>query len=267
MRTIAELIDLSGRQTLLTGATGGLGIVMAETMAELGSDIVLLDRPGSDFDNLQLKLQKRWNVDVKCISCDLEFEDHRNEAMHYLQKEVERVDILVNNAAFAGENNLKGWVTPFEKQSVETWRRAVEVNLTAVFDLCKGCKPLMEKSSGATIINIGSIYGVNGPDYRLYEGTTMGNPAAYAASKGGLLQLTRWLATTLAPHIRVNGVSPGGVLRNQPDSFVQQYEARTPMGRMAVEEDFKGVIAFLASDMSSYVTGQNLVIDGGWTVW
>jgi NAD(P)-dependent dehydrogenase (short-subunit alcohol dehydrogenase family) len=101
----------------------------------------------------------------------------------------------------------------------------------------------------------------------LYEGTAMGNPAAYAASKGGLLQLTRWLATTVAPQVRVNSISPGGVWRNQPESFVERYKARTPLARMATEDDFRGAIAFLASDLSGYVTGQDLAVDGGWGVW
>jgi len=102
---------------------------------------------------------------------------------------------------------------------------------------------------------------------RLYEGTAMGNPAAYAASKGGLLQLTRWLATTLAPAIRVNAVTPGGIFRDTPDAFHSRYVERTPLKRMATEEDLKGAFAFLASNQSQYVTGQNLIVDGGWTAW
>ena len=102
---------------------------------------------------------------------------------------------------------------------------------------------------------------------RLYEGTVMGNPAAYGASKGGLLQLTRWLATVMAPAVRVNAITPGGVWRNQPEPFRTRYEERTPLRRMATEEDLKGAIAYLASDLSSYVTGHNLVVDGGWTTW
>ncbi len=101
----------------------------------------------------------------------------------------------------------------------------------------------------------------------MYDDTDMGNPAAYAVSKGGLIQLTRWLSTTLAPDIRVNSLSPGGVFRDQPNEFVQRYEAKTPLGRMAVEEDFKGTVTYLASDLSEYVTGQNILVDGGWTVW
>jgi NAD(P)-dependent dehydrogenase (short-subunit alcohol dehydrogenase family) len=95
----------------------------------------------------------------------------------------------------------------------------------------------------------------------------MANPAAYGASKGGLLQLTRYLATTLAPTVRVNMLTPGGVFRNQPEIFVERYIANTPLRRMASEEDFKGSAAYLASDLSTYVTGQNLIVDGGWTTW
>ncbi len=266
MKTISELINLRGRQTLITGGTGAIGRVIADTVAELGSDVILLDRPGSDFESLQKELHDRWKVKVLFKACDLEDGEQRQEILVWLKQDVDTLDILVNNAAFVGESNLEGWVTSFEKQSVETWKRALEVNLTAVFELTQGCVPLMKGGFGS-IINISSIYGLSGPDLRLYEGTKMGNPAAYAASKGGMLQLSRWLATTLAPAIRVNSISPGGVYRNQPDVFVQRYIERTPMGRMATEEDFKGAIAYLASDLSAYFTGQNLIVDGGWTAW
>ena len=127
--------------------------------------------------------------------------------------------------------------------------------------------PKLVESDGASIVNIGSIYGMLGPDWGLYEGTAMSNPAAYGASKGALIQLTRWLATTIAPKIRVNIVSPGGIFRDQPNSFVKKYEERTPLGRMANENDFSGAILFLASDLSRYVTGQNIIVDGGWSSW
>ena len=162
---------------------------------------------------------------------------------------------------------MDGWVAEFQQQSLDTWRRALEVNLTAVFELSQGLAPELKKKGKGSIINIASIYGVVAPDYELYRGTSMGNPAAYAASKGGLLQLTRWLATTLAPSVRVNAISPGGVERKQPPQFIDRYVKRTPLRRMAMEEDFKGVIALLASDSGSYITGQNLVVDGGWSIW
>ncbi|MDH3346907.1 MAG: SDR family oxidoreductase [Desulfobulbaceae bacterium] len=267
MVTIAELMNLTGRRALVTGATGFIGREIVETLAELGSKIILVDRPGADFAGVARGLEERWQAEVSAIPCDLESEEQRKRLFAQVKDEDGGVDILVNNAAFVGDSNLEGWVTSFAGQRVNTWRRAIEVNLTAVFELCQGCAPMLAASPGGSIINIGSTYGVCGPDLSLYEDTEMGNPAAYAASKGGVLQLTRWLATTLAPTVRVNAISPGGVYRKQPDVFVKRYEARTPLGRMATEEDFKGAVAYLASDMSAYVTGQNLLVDGGWTAW
>jgi NAD(P)-dependent dehydrogenase (short-subunit alcohol dehydrogenase family) len=199
--------------------------------------------------------------------CDLEQEDQRARLIDRVKRELGSLDILINNAGFVGTSDLEGWVTDFERQRVDTWRRALEVNLTAAFDLSKGFASMLKESAGGSIVNIASIYGWVGPDYSLYEDTAMGNPAAYAASKGGLIQLTRWLSTTLAPTTRVNAISPGGIFRNQPDAFVKRYERRTPLGRMGDVDDFRGAIAYLASDLSRYVTGHNLAVDGGWGVW
>ncbi len=267
MTTIKELSNLKGRRALITGATGGLGRIMADTLAELGADLVLVDLPDSDFDNLSAILTERWGVKIECRVCDLEQQAQRTDLMDSLKSSGQSLNILINNAAFVGTSDIQGWAVPFEQQTIETWRRALEVNLTAIFDLCQGLTPLLKAAEGASIINIASIYGLYGPDWKLYEGTDMSNPAAYGASKGGLIQLTRWLATTIAPRIRVNTISPGGVFRNQHESFVQRYEAKTPLGRMATEDDFRGAIAYLASDLSKYVTGHNLAVDGGWGIW
>ncbi|BCL60665.1 gluconate 5-dehydrogenase [Desulfomarina profundi] len=266
MRTVNELMNLEGRKALITGATGCIGSVISDTLGELGCELILVDRPGSDFEKLKTRLKKSWNSTVFQRECDLESEKQPGDLLEWLRNRFEKIDILINNAAFVGESSLGGWVTAFEEQSVNTWRRALEVNLTAVFELVQGCSPLMHTGHGS-VINISSIYGMLGPDFTLYDNTAMGNPAAYAASKGGLLQLTRWLSTALAPEIRVNAISPGGVFRNQPEEFVRRYEKRTPLARMATEEDFKGAIAYLASDLSSYCTGHNLVVDGGWAIW
>jgi NAD(P)-dependent dehydrogenase (short-subunit alcohol dehydrogenase family) len=267
MTTIKELMNLKGRRALITGATGGLGKVMADTLAELGADLVLVDRPGSDFGILNATLNERWDVQIQNYFCDLEQQEQRTQLMDWLKNDGDGLNILINNAAFVGSSELTGWAVPFEKQTVETWRRALEVNLTAVFDLCQGLTPLLKAAEGANIINIASIYGMYGPIWSLYDGTNMSNPAAYGASKGGLIQFTRWLATTIAPNVRVNAISPGGVFRNQPEAFVHRYEARTPLGRMATEDDFRGTIAYLASNLSAYVTGQNLQVDAGWGCW
>ena len=266
MRTIKQLMDMDNRTTLITGATGGLGQHMAETIAELGGALILVDKPGSDYLFL-MEILKKYKCNVECIDCDLESDEQRIELMQQIDRKDLPVDVLINNAAFVADTDLEGWIVPFEEQTIETWKRAIEVNLTAVFDLSKSLLPKLKKSGNGSIINIASIYGVNGPVHSMYKGTEMGNPAGYSTSKGGLIQLTRWLATTISPEVRVNANSPGGVYRNQPKSFVDQYEGRTPLKRMATEEDFKGIVAYLASDMSKYVTGQNINVDGGWGIW
>ena len=267
MSTLNELSDLSGRRALVTGATGELGRVFADTLAELGAHLILVDLPGSDFQTLNEGLIKRWGASVENHICDLEDQIQRTDLINELMSSGLSLNILINNAAFVGTSDLLGWGVTFQDQSIDTWRRALEVNLTAVFDLSKGLSPLLKSSKNGSIVNIASIYGMYGPDWSLYEGTSMSNPAAYAASKGGLIQLTRWLATTVSPEVRVNAISPGGIFRNQPGEFLKRYEAKTPLGRMANEEDFRGAIAYFTSDLSRYVTGVNLAIDGGWGIW
>jgi NAD(P)-dependent dehydrogenase (short-subunit alcohol dehydrogenase family) len=267
MATLKELSNLKGRQALITGAAGGLGQIFAETLAELGADLTLVDLHGTDLDDLAERLVKDWGISVKNIYCDLENQDQRSALIKQVANSKGDLNILVNNAALVGSSDLKGWSVPFEEQSIDTWRRATEINLTAVFDLCQGLLPFMKNATGANIVNIASIYGSYGPDWSLYKDTEMGNPAAYAASKGGLIQFTRWLATTISPAVRVNAISPGGVLRNQPKSFQNRYESRVPLARMASEQDFKGALAFLSTDLSAYVTGHILEVNGGWGTW
>jgi len=267
MRSIHDLMNLSGRLALVTGGAGHIGMAMVATLAELGADVVVLDRDVDDVKSVIAKMTESYCVNVYGLAIDLEDEDAVKSVPFKIKEHAGKLDILINNAAFCGTSTLEGWAVPFEEQSVDTWRRAIEVNLTAAFGLTQACVGLLRESCHASVMNVASIYGVLGPDMSLYEDTAMGNPAAYAASKGGLIQLTRWLATTLSPDIRVNAISPGGLARGQPEVFQQRYVNRTPLKRMGCEEDFKGVTAFLASDLSAYVTGQNLLVDGGWSAW
>jgi len=267
MTTLKALLSLEGRSALITGGGGHIGSMMAETLAEMGAALVLVDREAERLDALAMQLRETWGCPVTTHVCDLEDEADRLLMIAAVEADGAGPDILVNNAAFVGTSGLGGWVVPFEEQSLDTWRRAFEVNLTAAFHLSQAFLPRLRVGGHGAIINIGSIYGELGPDWSLYEGTAMGSPAAYGASKGGLLQFTRWLATTIAPDVRVNAISPGGVARGQPESFVDRYVARVPMRRMAVEDDFRGAAAFLASDASGYVTGQVLAVDGGWGAW
>ena len=258
---------MQGRVALITGGGGHIGAAMCEALAELGAAIVVLDMAQESCTDVARRVHETYGVETLPLVIDLTDEKAVRSVPRRALDRFGRLDILVNCAALGGASELKGWVTPFPEQSTDTWRLALEVNLTAAFVLVQACAEALVASGHGSVINIGSIYGLVGPDMRLYESTPLGNPAAYAASKGGLLQLTRWLATVLAPKVRVNAISPGGVWRNQPEAFHKRYVARTPLRRMATEEDLKGAVSYLASDLSAYVTGHNLVVDGGWTVW
>ena len=253
------------KTVLITGAAGNLGWCFAKYISA-EANCILVDINIDALADVVNSLDKSKGQKHKIISCDLSQDVSRKDLIQKIFDSYLSLDVLVNNAAYTGDSNIKGWVTSFENQSLEAWESALQVNLTSVFELSQGLYPLLKKSCG-NILNIASIYGILGPDLRLYAGTSMGNPGAYAASKGGVIQLTRWLATVLSPEVRVNCISPGGIFRNQPTTFVKEYEARTPLKRMATEEDIIGAMRFLSLGDSQYITGQNIVVDGGFSIW
>lgn len=262
-----DLGDLSGRVALITGAAGHLGAAIGDALAELGAAVAVLDVSADACEAEAQRLAKVHGSRTMALPLDLEKADSLRIVPEAVRSQLGRLDILVNNAALVGTMPLDGWAVPLAEQSLATFRRALEVNLTAAFALTQVCAPSLAASGHGSVVNVLSIYALVGPDRRLYEGTAIDSPAAYAASKGGLLQLTRWFATVLAPDIRVNAITPGGIFRDTKDPFLSRYVDRTPLKRMATEEDFKGAFAFLASGLSEYVTGQNLIVDGGWTAW
>jgi NAD(P)-dependent dehydrogenase (short-subunit alcohol dehydrogenase family) len=266
-RSLAELGRLDGRVALITGGAGHIGSALADALAELGASVAVVDVAADRANSVAAQLHGRWGVPAEAHLADLGDVDAVRDLPDRVVRSLGRLDIVVNNAALVGTSELKGWAVPFEQQDVRAWQRALDINLTAAFVLTQAAVTHLRVGGHGSIINVGSIYAVCGPDWRMYAGTELGNPAAYGATKGGLLQLTRWLATTVAPAIRVNMLSPGGVFREQPAAFVKEYVDRTPLRRMASEEDLKGAVAFLASDLSAYVTGQHLIVDGGWTAW
>jgi NAD(P)-dependent dehydrogenase (short-subunit alcohol dehydrogenase family) len=268
MRSVSDLMSLKGRVALITGGAGHIGKAIADTYAELGAAVVVLDLANAEADKVAQALTETYGVLSAALSVDLADEKVVRGVPQRVVEMCGRLDIIVNNAAFVGTDGLEGWTAPVQNQSIETWRQALEVNLTAPFLLTQQAIPFLKASGHGVVINVGSIYGALGPDWSLYDSATVpGTPAAYGASKGGLMQMTRWLATALAPDVRVNAIVPGGVERGTPDEFKKRYIARTPLARMAREEDMKGIAAFLASDMSNYITGQCVMVDGGWSAW
>ncbi len=267
MRSIKDLMDLCGRAALVTGGAGHVGGEVAGALAELGATVSILDLNAAACQEKVDSLSRHGKTTGAAVSCDLLDEQSTRRAMRTAIASMGGLDILVHCAAFVGTTQVSGWAVPFEQQTVEAWDAAMRVNLTSGFTMVQEAREALAASGHGSVVFFGSTYGLVGPDLRLYEDTAMANPPGYAASKGGVLQLMRYLATVLAPRVRVNAVSPGGVWRDQPEKFHSQYVSRTPLGRMANEQDLKGAVAYLASDLSEYVTGHNLVVDGGWTAW
>jgi len=250
--------NLGGKNILVTGgASNGYGKQIVETLAELGATVVITSR---DFNKAVKKcriLQENgFNVFPSCIDL-LELSQIEKE-IGRLHNEFGSFDILINNAVVHAENNI-------DSLDIEEWNNNLKANITGTMLISKLIGSNMFIKEGGSIINIGSIYGVISPDHNIYGDSGINSPLVYGICKASLIQMTRYLATYWAPKVRVNCISPGGLYSNQDEFFVTNYCKKTPLKRMANEKDLKGIIALLASDASSYITGQNFIVDGGWT--
>lgn len=254
---------MNGMTILITGGGGHIGRATGRLLASRGANIAILDK--ADVRDYCSEISKEFGVTAKQIEADLLESASLEHIPAQMDESFGGCDGLVNNAAFY--DDMPGWGVPFGEEGYEAWVAVMRVNLLAPFFLAQGLREQLSRSGKGAIVNIASIYGVVGPDHSLYEGTEMTNPAAYAASKGGLIALSKWLATVMAPKVRVNTVTPGGVERGQLHQFVERYEAKTPLGRMATEQDVAYAIMSFMDPNAAYITGQNLVVDGGWTAW
>ena len=179
------------------------------------------------------------------------------------------LDGLVHCAALTGQGGglRKGWVAPFEEQSVEAFEYSFRVQAVSSFVLLQELAPALKDSGRGSVVLLGSIYGMVAPFMPLYEGEGYASPLGYSATKGAVHQLVKHFAALLAPEVRVNCLTPGGLLRGQPEEFIKRYERQVPLRRMGTEQDLVGPTLFLLSSSSAYMTGHNLVVDGGWTIW
>ncbi len=273
---IFKKFDLTGRVGVVTGGAGLLGKEFCRTLAEAGASVVVVDVNREAAASVAESLSQA-GYPALGVQTDVTDKDSVNRMVAAALEAFGRLDILVNSAALDPKFDpaaLAARSTPlgaFEDYPLDAWKAALDVNLTGMFLCCQAAvRPMIEQKKGS-IINICSTYGLGGPDQRLYQRDgkqTMFKPVYYTVTKAGVLGMTKYLATYYAgTDIRVNALTPGGVFNNHDEVFLKAYSARTVMGRMADKTEMNGALLFLASDASSYMTGNNVVVDGGWTAW
>jgi len=259
MKHIRDLFSLDKKIAVVTGGAGKYGAGIVEGLAEASATVIIASR---DEKNRRAKAEElaRRGLKVKSAALDLADEKSIMKLRDTIISDYGKIDILVNNAVgrFGGTNEREIW-----EQSMRV--NAVGLNIcTTVF-----LEQMISQKSG-NIINIASMYGMVGQNPRMYPGTGLESSSTgdYFFHRAGIINYTRYLAARFAEHnIRVNCISPGGLLAGQPEAFLKRYNERVPLSRMANTDDIKGAVVYLASDASAYVTGHNLVVDGGWTIW
>ena len=273
---IQDKFDLTERVAVVTGGVGLLGAEFCRTLAEAGAAVAVVDLNDSASQAVAESLTSS-GYKALAVPTNITQPDSVKSVVDQVVSKFGRIDILVNSAAldpkFDPDAVNKG-ITPgaFEDYPLDLWNSALNVNLTGMFLMTQACvKPMLERGKKGSIINICSTYGLNGPDQRIYvkEGERVAfKPVYYTVTKAGVLGFTKYLAAYYAEtEIRVNALTPGGVFNNHEEYFVKNYSAKTILGRMARKDEMNGALLFLASDASSYMTGNNLVVDGGWTAW
>jgi 2-deoxy-D-gluconate 3-dehydrogenase len=277
-RSTLELFNLTGRSAIVTGGAGLLGAQFCRTLTQAGAQVVVADVNRLAGEQLAHSLTHDGYPAI-AVQTDVTDPESVQGMVAAAIQAFGRLDILVNSAAldpkFDPQQVTNTAAHPgsgaFESFPLPAWEQALAVNLTGAFLCCQaGVWPMLEQGGGV-IINLSSIYGLAGPDQRLYQSPGQApkyKPVYYSVTKAGILGLTRYLATYYAGrNIRVNALSPGGVYNGHDDAFVQAYSARAVLGRMAEVDEMNGALLFLASDASAYMTGSNLIVDGGWTAW
>lgn len=264
---------LDGKTVLLTGAAGILGRRFAKGLAEFGANLALVDLKKDGAEEIAQELSQSYNVRTQSYACDVSNPESVENTVSSIHKDFGSIDVLHNNAA-SKSDDLNAFFASFEEYSIHEWRKIMSVNVDGYFLMAQAVgKRMLQQKSGGSIVQTASIYGVVSPDQRIYEGSyylgrSINTPAVYCASKAAVIGLTKYLAAYWASqNIRVNTLTPGGNESGQNEEFQRRYSARVPLGRMGKPDEMVGALIYLASDASSYVTGQNLVVDGGLTAW
>jgi len=269
-KTNRELFDMSGRVVLLSGAAGQLGPEYADGLSEAGANVVLTDIEARlpRCQEIAKLLARKHKTNPMATIMDLFSKESIIQGVEEITDKYGKIDVLVNNAAYNPIS--KDSQAPFEEYSLENWEKVIAVDLTAVFLCSQVVGKQMLKQGGGVIVNIGSTYGMVGADQRIYGNSGLNSAVSYAAAKGGVINLTRYMAAHWqGKNIRVNCLSPAGVYNPgvQNQVFLDNYLYKTMLGRMGAPSDLRGVMLFLCSDASDFMTGSNMVVDAGWTSW
>jgi NAD(P)-dependent dehydrogenase (short-subunit alcohol dehydrogenase family) len=272
---VTSKFDLAGRVVLITGGAGLLGVEHAEALAEAGGVPVIADSRGAEAERVAAELRQKHGSPVSSLELDVTSPESCQAALGRVLATHGRLDGLVNNAALNPKVEGAGLsATRLESYSLELWNRELAVGLTGAFLCAQVFGTHLAAHGGGVIVNVASDLGLIAPDQRIYRRPGLSpaeqpvKPVTYSVVKGGLVMLTKYLATYWADAgVRVNALVPGGVYAGQPDDFVERLTSLIPMGRMARRDEYRAALVFLCSDASSYMTGSNLVIDGGRTCW
>ncbi|TSC91522.1 MAG: short-chain dehydrogenase/reductase SDR [Parcubacteria group bacterium Licking1014_17] len=236
-----------------------MGVVFAEALLESGANVGIADIDPKLLSKARSKFSK-YDRQVAMLKLDITKPESVQSCLRNFLEKFGRIDGLVNNAV------LRAPVSDFLKRDLDDFKKTTDVNINGVFLITQKTLEIMKKQRSGCVINIASIYGVVGPDQSIYPDDKINCPEYYCFQKGGLINFTRYLATTFGRYgVRANTITPGGIYAGQDKKFVENYSKKTPLGRMAKTGDICGALIFLMSDASSYVTGHNLIVDGGWT--
>jgi len=266
---VSKLFDLTSQVVVLTGSAGRLGSRFAYVLCEAGAKVVLVDNNIEQNIKLQKILAKKFPKPL-CYGTDISNKEQVNKLVEDVLSKHKKIDVLINNAHFLPREHPQR-DAPFEKYPIDLWDKTISTNMRGLFLCCQQIGKIMSKRQKGTIVNISSIYGISGVDQRIYGLSRLNSPVFYSATKGAMVNMTRYLAAYWhRKNIRVNTLTLGGVFDKELHSnkeFVTRYSEKTILGRMANKEDYDGALLFLSSNASSYMTGTNLIVDGGWSAW
>ena len=273
-----DVFDLTGQVAIITGGAGMLGMQHAAAIASAGGHVVIADLSHEAVIRSADDIASRYQVEALGVQVDVTEKAEVEGLAATVSRRFGRIDILINYAALtvrAGGEERADYFAPFEEYPLDLWEKALRVNLTGAFLCCQAVGKIMVARQSGVILNVASDVGTISPDHRIYEGAldaqtgkAFNTPVAYATTKAALINFTRYLATYWASQgIRVNCISPGGVYAGHDAQFVKNLVERIPLGRMARVDEYQGAILFLVSAASSYMTGANLIVDGGRTAW